>query len=80
MTSCGRRCLSLPKDWPDPLAPCTVSLRALADLSTCLPNDLALSSERRSRFRGYHGREDSPERTRVAFRCCNGRLDGALIT
>ena len=55
--------------------------------SRCLPNDLPFSSERQGRVRAYHGREEpraqpaasrhetTSERTRVAFGCCNGRLD-----
>src|SRR5262249_26911022 len=50
------------------------------------PNDLPFSSERRGRFRAYHGRRGAAgaargvaarttcERRRVAFVCCNGLL------
>ena len=52
-------------------------------------NDLPFSSERQGRVQAYHGRgepraqpaasrhEPACERTRVAFVCCNGLLDGA---
>jgi hypothetical protein len=56
----------------------------------CSPGTVATSSsERQGRVRAYHGREEPRaqpaasrrkptfERTRVAFGCCNGRLDGA---
>src|SRR5438132_714031 len=54
-------------------------------------NDLPFSSERQGRVQAYHGREGpraqpvasrhepTAVRAHVAFDCCNGRLDGAVL-